>query len=145
VASRFGCSGGGFSRAMVSFRLGPIACVLGGAGQWWHRVAGSMPCRCECGARLGGVQVHGNASPALLVLGGMVASEWHGRGIVHARSKAGMAWGIDHGGRHGAGGEVTAREGVIAVLPKFGIHDGHGCILSEGGVAGWCRYGVGSC
>jgi hypothetical protein len=108
VASRFGRSGGSFSWAMVSFRLGPVACVLGGAGQWWHRVASSMPCRCACSARLGGVQVHGNTSPTLRVLGGTVVSEWHGRGIAHAKSRAGAAWGIDHGGRRGAGSEVTA-------------------------------------
>jgi hypothetical protein len=90
------------------------------------------------------VQVHRNASPALRVLAGTVASEWHGQGVAHARSRAGAAWGIDHGGRRGAGGEVTARGGVGAVLPKFGVHGRHGCVLSEGGVAGWCRCGVGS-
>jgi hypothetical protein len=78
VAGRFGHSGGDFSRATVSFRLGPVACVLGGAGQWWRRVEGAMSCRRACSARLEGACVHGNVLHALRVLGGMVASGWHG-------------------------------------------------------------------
>jgi hypothetical protein len=45
---------------------------------------------------------------------------------VHDRSGEGEARGIGHGSRRGAGGEVTTRGGVDAVLPKLGVHGGHG-------------------
>jgi hypothetical protein len=144
VASRFGRSGGGFSRATVVFSLGPVTCVFDGAGQWWRRVEGSMPCRHACSARLDGACMHGNASHALRAPGGSMASGWHVRGAMHSGSRSGAAQGIDHGGRRRAGGKVTAREGVGAVLPKLGVHGGHGCILGIGGVAGWCHCSVGS-
>jgi hypothetical protein len=108
VAGRFGPSGGSFSRATVSFRLGPVACMLQGAGQRWRRVGHVTPCRFGCGAAQGLMRACQNAAHALGALGGSMASGWHGRATVHGRSGAGAAREIGHGGRSGAGGEVTA-------------------------------------
>jgi hypothetical protein len=45
---------------------------------------------------------------------------------VHGRARAKAARGIGLACRRGAGGEVTAREMVGAVLPTLGVHGGHG-------------------
>jgi hypothetical protein len=37
----------------VSFRLGPVACVLEGAAQRWRRVGRVTPCRFGCKAAQG--------------------------------------------------------------------------------------------
>jgi hypothetical protein len=71
-----------------------------------------------------------------------MASGWHGQGAVHGRSGAGTAWGIGHRGRRGAGGEVTARGGVGVVLPKLGVHGGHGGVLGRRRGSRVCRCGV---
>jgi hypothetical protein len=80
---------------------------------------------------------------ALRALDGTLASDWHGRGATHGRARAKMARGIGPRSRRGAGGEVTARGKVGAVLSVLGTHGGHGGILGERGVAGLHRYGVG--
>jgi hypothetical protein len=51
---------------------------------------------------------------------------WHGQGVAHARPRAGAARGIVPGGRDGAGGEVMGQEMVGGVLPRSGVHSGHG-------------------
>jgi hypothetical protein len=56
-----------------------------------------MPSWCVCRAGLGRACVQGNASPALRMLGGMVASEWHGRGALLGRARAKLARGIGQG------------------------------------------------
>jgi hypothetical protein len=88
--------------------------------------------------------VHGNASPALRVLGGTVASEWHGRGDVHGGARAVLVQGIDPLGRGRSGGAVTAQGVVGGVLSELGAHGGHGGILGGRGVAGssHCEVGV---
>jgi hypothetical protein len=62
--------------------------------------------------------VHGNAMHVLRALGGSIASDWRGRGDAHDRPREGVARGIVHGGRHGAGGEVTVLEAVGGALPQ---------------------------
>jgi hypothetical protein len=89
--------------------------------------------------------VHGNERHALRALDGTAAFDWHGRGALHDRAREKMARGIGPGGRRGAGGEVTAREMVGAMLSVLGIHGSNGGILGERGVAGLRRCGVGSC
>jgi hypothetical protein len=90
------------------------------------------------------VRVHGNAGRGLGALGGSTVLEWQGRGMMHGESRSGAARGIDPRSRRGAGGEVTARETVGAVLPMLGVHGGHGDIHGRrrGIVSSLC--GVGS-
>jgi hypothetical protein len=57
---------------------GAIGSVRRGAGQGWHRIGGSMPCRRVCSAGLEGARMHGNVLHALRALGVTVVSEWHG-------------------------------------------------------------------
>jgi hypothetical protein len=145
VAAWFGRSTGSFSRATVSFRLGSDACVLEGAGRRWHRVVGTLPCRCWCRARLGGVLVHRNAQRTLRVLGGMVASGWRGRCAMYSGSEVTASRGI---GRACAGeldGEVTGREVVGAALPVAGRPRWLRRRLGRRGVAmhGLCKAGPG--
>jgi hypothetical protein len=143
VAGRFGRSGGGFSRATVSFKLGPVACMLEGAGQWWRCVGRVTPCRFGCGEAQGLMHACQNAAHALGAPGGSMVSGSHGRGAVHGRSGAGASHGTGRWGDGEASGKVTAREGVGAVLPKFGIHSGHGDALGRRGVtgSGLCKVG----
>jgi hypothetical protein len=136
LAGRFGRSGGGFSWATVSSRLGPVACVLEGAGQRWHRVERATPCRLGCGVVQGLMHACQNTAHALGAPGGSMVSGWQGRGAVHGRSGAGAARGIDHGSRRGASVEVTAQGGVGAMLHKLEVHGGHDDVLGKGGVAG---------
>jgi hypothetical protein len=145
VAGRFGRSGGGFSRATVSFRLGSVACVLEDAGQRWRRAGRVTLCRFGCGEAQGLMHACQNVAHALGAPGGSMASGWHGRGAVHGRSGAGASCGIGRWGDGEASGEVTAREGVGAVLPKFGVHGGHGDVLGRRGVtgSGLCKVGLG--
>jgi hypothetical protein len=86
-----------------------------------------------------------NTAHALGAPDGSIASGWHGRGAVHGRSGAGAARGIDHGRRRGAGGEVTARGGVGAALPKLGVHGRHGGIPGRrrGSMVCRCMWGRG--
>jgi hypothetical protein len=51
---------------------------------------------------------------------------WHGQGIMHGRSRSGVARGIGHGGQHKAGGEVTGLEVVGAGPARVGVHCRHG-------------------
>jgi hypothetical protein len=81
---------------------------------------------------------------ALRALDDTLASDWHDRGVMHGRARAKMVRGIGPGGRRGAGGEVTARETVGAMLSVLRIHGGRGSVLGEYGVAGLRRCGVGS-
>jgi hypothetical protein len=63
---------------------------------------------------------------------------------MHGRARAKMVRGIGPGVRRGAGGEVTARETVGAVLSVLRVHGGRGDVLGECGVAGLRRCSVGS-
>jgi hypothetical protein len=90
------------------------------------------------------VQVHENERHALRTLGSTLASGWHGQGALHGRARAELAWGIDPGGRRRAGGKVTARGMVGAVLSVLGAHGYRGSVLGERGVAGLHRCRVGS-
>jgi hypothetical protein len=81
---------------------------------------------------------------ALRALDGTLASGWHGRGAVHGRARAKLAQGIGPGGRRGAGGVVTARGMLGAMLSMLGAHGGRGGILGERGVARLRRCEVGS-
>jgi hypothetical protein len=85
MASEAGCLGREacyFSAIAGETVRGAGGSVHRGAGRGCRRVGGSMLCRRACSARLGKTCMHGNASPALRVLGGTIASEWHGRGTM---------------------------------------------------------------
>jgi hypothetical protein len=56
---------------------------------------------------------------------------WRGQGIVHGRSRSGVARGIGHGGQHEAGGEVTGPEVVGAGPACVGVHCRHAGILER--------------
>jgi hypothetical protein len=62
------------------------------------------------GTGLAHALVHGNTSPALRALGGVVTSERRGRGGVHGRARGLLLWGIDSLGRGKPGGEVIGQE-----------------------------------
>jgi hypothetical protein len=91
-------------------------------------------CQCNAGQGEGGIVlasrcragVRGergwNVMHTLRALGGSDASKQRGRGGVHGRSRAGLAWGIDPWARCEAGGEVMAREVVGCTLTKHGVH-----------------------
>jgi hypothetical protein len=124
VAGWLGSYASGFraeAGEVVCDMVGSVGC---GAGQGCRRDRGSMPCRRACSARPGGVQVHGNASPALRVLGGTVAYGWHGRGVVYGGSEVAASRGIGRGRAGEFDGEVTGREVVGGALPRLGIHGG---------------------
>jgi hypothetical protein len=106
-------------------RLGASRCRARLVSRWG--LSAVQACvQCE----LGKACMHGNASHALRALGGTIVSEWHGQGAVHGRSRSGAAWQIDHGGRRGAGGEVTTRGGcntqlfVMHVKTKLMLYSG---------------------
>jgi hypothetical protein len=65
------------------------------------------------------------------MLGGTIASEWHGRGAVYGGSEGAASCGIGHGCAGKLDGEVTGREMVGVVLPKLGVHGGHGGVLGR--------------
>jgi hypothetical protein len=136
VASWFGRNTGDFREGASETVRGGSVSVHGGAGRGWHCVGRSMWCVCACSAELDGVQVHGNERHALRALGGSLTSGWHGRGALHGRARAELAWGIDPGGRRRAGGEVIARGMVGAMLSVLGTHGGRGGVLGERGVPG---------
>jgi hypothetical protein len=75
------------------------------AGVALRRCRRAMQTRVKNIAR--GVLVHGNGARALGMLGGSVASNRHVRGGVHVAARAVLIQGIDHGGQHESGGEVT--------------------------------------
>jgi hypothetical protein len=64
--------------------------------------------------------VHGNGANTLGVLGGQVASLWHGWASVHGRPRGFLLQGIDPLVCDGAGGEVTGLGMVDGLLPKLG-------------------------
>jgi hypothetical protein len=82
------------------------------------------------------VQEHGNASPALRVLGGTVASKCRGQGDLHGGARAVLVQGIDPLGRGRSGGEVTVQEVVGGARPRSGILGGHGDVPRRHEVAG---------
>jgi hypothetical protein len=86
VAGYLGHEACGFSAVVGETVRSAGGLVRRGAGRGCRRVGGSMPCRRACSARLGKACVHGNMSPSLRVLGGTIASEWHGRGVVYGGS-----------------------------------------------------------
>jgi hypothetical protein len=74
-----------------------------------------------------------------------MASIWLGRGGVHGETRAVSARGIDPGGQHRAGGEVTGLGMVGGALPMLGAHGGHGdvqggvgCLCNVSARWGWC-------
>jgi hypothetical protein len=136
VAGWFGRNTGGFSRDTIGFRLGPVAAEHHDAMWGWQRVDVTMSCRRACSARLGGVQVLRNTQHALRMLGGMVASGWHGRGAVCGGSEVAASHGIGRGRAGKLDGEVTGREVVGAALPVLGTHGGYGDDQGWRGVAG---------
>jgi hypothetical protein len=81
------------------------------------------------------VRAHGNALPALDALGGQLAPCWHGRGVAHARPRAGVARGIVRGCTEGLEGEVTVWEAVGAGLLMLGVHD-------DVSAMSWAAWGV---
>jgi hypothetical protein len=136
VAAWFDRNTGGFSRDTIGFRLCPVAAGHHDARWGWKHVDVTTPCRHACSARLGGVQVLGNAQHALRMLGGTVASGWHGRGAVCGGSKVAASRGIGHGRAGKLNGEVTGREVVGAAMPVLGAHGGYGNDQGRRGVAG---------
>jgi hypothetical protein len=80
--------------------------------------------------------VHGNGWHTLGVLDDTTASIWLGQGGVHGETRAVSVRGIDPGGQHGAGGEVTGLGMVGGALPTLGAHSGHGDV--QGGVGCSC-------
>jgi hypothetical protein len=124
VASWLGSYVSGFraeAGEVVHSVVGSVGC---GAGQGCRHDGGLMPCRRVCSARPGGVQVHGNTSPTLRMLGGTVASGWHGRGAVYGGSEVAASRGIGRGRAGEFNGEVTGREVVGGALPRLGVHGG---------------------
>jgi hypothetical protein len=109
VVGWFGCGTSGFREGASETVLRGGVLVQRRAGRGWHRACVSVPCRCAWREGLDEVRVHWNAMHALRALGGSDASKRHGRGGVHGRSWAGLAWGIDPWARCEAGGEVMAR------------------------------------
>jgi hypothetical protein len=144
LASWFGRDTGGFRTAESKTVCHGVVSVHHGVGRGWHHVGCAMPFWCVCSVVPGNVCACGNTAHALRVLGCSTVSEWQGQGAVYSGSQSGAARGIDPGGRRRAGGEVTAREVVSAMLPTLGVHGGHDRILGVGEVAGRCRCGVGS-
>jgi hypothetical protein len=136
VAGWFGRNMGGFSRDTIGFRLGPVAVEHHDARWGWQRVDVTTPCRCAWSARLGGVQVLGNAQHALRMLGGTVDSGWHGRGVMCGGSEVAASRGIGRGRAGKLDGEVTGREVVGAALPVLGAHGGYDDDQGRRGVAG---------
>jgi hypothetical protein len=126
VAAWFGRNTRGFSRGAIGFRFGSVVCVLEEAGQRWRRAGGMLLCRFWCGAGSGGVQMHGNTLHALRVLGGTVASGWHGRGAVCSGSGVAASSGIGQTRAEEFDGEATGPDVGGAVQPRMGVHDGHG-------------------
>jgi hypothetical protein len=105
---------GRFRRGTSGFRVAggeTVGCgsvsVLGGAGRGCQQVGGTMPCTGMHGTGLARALVHGNASPALHALGGVVALERRDRGGVHGRAHGLLLQGINSSGRGKLGGEVT--------------------------------------
>jgi hypothetical protein len=124
VAGWLGIYVSGFRAEAGEVVHGVVSSVGCGAGQGCRHDRGLMPCRRVCSARPGGVQVHVNASPTLRVLGGTVASGWHGRGTVYDGSEVAASRGIGRGRAGEFNGEVTGREVVGGSLPRLGVHDG---------------------
>jgi hypothetical protein len=124
VAGWLGSYASGFRAEAGEVVRGVVSSVRCGAGQGWCRIGGTLACRCMCRAGLDGARVHGNAPPILDALGSQLAPRWHGRGIAHARSRAGVARGIVRGCTEGLDGEVTVREAVGAGLLTLGVHGG---------------------
>jgi hypothetical protein len=123
-----------FSAVASEMVRGSVAAVYHGAGRGWRCVVRETPCRRASTGRQEGFYVHGNATHALRALGGPITSIRRGRGGVHGEARAGLARGIGHRGRHGAGGEVTVQWVVGGALPLIGILGGHGDVL---GGMGW--------
>jgi hypothetical protein len=102
-----------------------------------------MPCMGVHGTGLARARVHGNASPALRMLGDAVVSKRHDRGDVLGGVRARLAQGINPLGRGRSGGEVTSQGVVGGVLTKHGVHRRQwrrlGC--RRGGVHGRCSVG----
>jgi hypothetical protein len=126
VVGRFGRGSAWFSRDTLEPKLGQVATVHTDARRGWQRVDVTTPCSPACSARLGGVQVFGNAQHDQRVLGGMVTFGWHGRCAVCGGSEAAASRGIDRTRAEELGGEVTGPGAVGAVQPKMGVHDGQG-------------------
>jgi hypothetical protein len=72
---------------------------------------------------------------ALDALGGQLAPHWHGWGVAHARSRAGVAQGIVRGCTERLKGEVIVREAVGAGLLMLGVHGGVSAMS-------WAAWGV---
>jgi hypothetical protein len=84
------------------------------------------------------VLVHGNGTCALGALGGTTASIWRGQGGVYGRDRGLLLRGIDHGGRHGASGEVMGRGTVDGALPRSCALGSHGNVQGRRGVRWVC-------
>jgi hypothetical protein len=107
---------GGWSVRPLS---GRVQRSIGGYGAWWgfygapeswvgvasRQRRRAVQTRVKNRAR--GVLVYGNGARALGALGGSVASNRRVRGGVHVAARAVLIQGIDHGGQHESGGEVT--------------------------------------
>jgi hypothetical protein len=72
------------------------------------------------------VLVHGNGAGTLGALGDMTASIWWGQGGVYGRDHGLLLRGIDHGGLHGASGEVMGQGTVGGALPRSCALGGYG-------------------
>jgi hypothetical protein len=118
---------GSFTRRRVGFSDqarqsvgGGVDTVHQGVGQACHRVGVSMPCRFQCGAWPGDVQVHGNAPHALRVLGDTVASARRDRGGVLSGSGVAAPRGIGSTRAEELYGKVTRRGVVGGLLAELG-------------------------
>jgi hypothetical protein len=144
VAVRSGQKLAGFSNVAGKTVHGGGASVRCGAGQGWHRVRGSMPCKRASRVGLDRARVHGNALPALDALGGQFTPCWHGRGVVYGGSEVAASRGIGRGRPGELDGEVTSWEVVGGALPRSGSLGGHGGCPRQRGVAGSGLCSVGS-
>jgi hypothetical protein len=132
VQSKHGRVQSGYDRIQAR----PDGCGAPRCKVGWQRIDVTTPCRRACSARLGGVRVLRNTQHALRMLGGMVASGWHGRGAVRGGSEVAASHGIGHGRAGKLDGEVTGREVVGAALPMLGTHGGYSDDQGQRGVAG---------
>jgi hypothetical protein len=82
--------------------------------------------------------------PALAALAARSTLVWHGQGVVHVRSRAGLAWGIYPWDRCEANGEVIGQEADGALLTKWGCPQWPWRLAGRRGVLSVCLCGVGS-
>jgi hypothetical protein len=78
--------------------------------------------------------MHGNGVGALGALGDTTASISQGQGGMYGRDRGLLLRGIDHGGLHGASGEVMGQGTIGGALPQSCALGGYGNVQGRRGV-----------